>query len=62
MKCPYNINIVQVVQATIEYNDDGKEISSERKLIENRPFIDCIQTECGAWQGGKCTYNDFKYK
>ncbi len=60
MKCPYNITIHQRVTHSYSYNIDGKIESEETVLVEKRPLLDCTGEDCGAWQNGKCGYNNLK--
>ncbi len=60
MKCPYNISIHQRVTRSYSYDTDGKIESEETVLVEKRPLLDCAGKDCGAWQNGKCCYNNLK--
>lgn len=60
MKCPYNITVQQRTVHKYEHDTDGRIASEEIVLVETHPFVDCLQQECGAWQNGRCCYNDIK--
>ena len=56
-KCPYVFNrIEQVNQNRHEYDDDGREIFNEHKMIESRVLLDCLKEDCGVYVDGRCGY------
>ena len=57
MKCPYCVNTVQVVQTRNEFNESGCTTFSEEKSLLHRKFVSCLKEDCGAWQNGRCNYN-----
>jgi hypothetical protein len=56
MKCPYAINIEQIVQDTYTY-EDGNTTVHQSKLVERRTYVECLQEECAVWVDGRCNYN-----
>lgn len=57
MKCPYTVNIEQVVQYYFERDDSGNVVNEEQKLIEQKIYVLCLKEECGAFYNGRCHYN-----
>lgn len=58
MKCPYTTDTEQVNQTNYEYDDDGKTIFYEHKMVEHQTYIECLKEECGAYNDGRCRYKD----
>ena len=56
MKCPYTVDSHQHTQDTYEYDDEGRVVAEIRKVIEKRPFVDCVENNCAAWSDGRCNY------
>lgn len=61
MKCPYTVDSEQYTQHTYTYNEEGQLMSDVCKLIEKRPYVNCLKDECAAWSatgptGGECQY------
>jgi hypothetical protein len=57
MKCPYSINIEQVVKYTFDRDENGNTTTEVQNLLEHRKYVDCLQEECAVWIDGKCNYN-----
>jgi len=58
MICPYNhMQTEQAYQDTYEYDDDGKQVMHQNKLLEKRKFGECKKENCAVWHDGKCYYN-----
>ena len=56
MKCPYNIDIVQICQSAHYYNGKEQLSSVITGLTEQHRFSECLKEECAAFKDGKCNY------
>ena len=56
MKCPYTVNMLVVEQNKNEYNSDGTCESFETITNTTREYLDCLQSECGAYWDRRCHY------
>lgn len=56
MKCPYAVNRKTVTQTHIEYDDEGKQSNWTEVQNNNAFFLNCVESECGAWRDNRCCY------
>lgn len=57
MKCPYAVDRHSTTQTTFEYDESGNLMFQQSIEHNSASFVDCLQENCGAWQNGKCQYN-----
>lgn len=60
MKCPYNHGkVTECIQQT--HDENGFLV--QQMTITMRQLMECAKEECGAWQDGRCNYNqDHNYQ
>jgi hypothetical protein len=56
MKCPYAVDRVVTTKTKIEYNDEDQEQGSTVTTYNKAYFAKCQESDCGAYQNGKCCY------
>lgn len=57
MKCPYACDIETVEETISERDESGNITFQQTKTVTHRKYVKCLQEECGAWQDGRCNYN-----
>lgn len=57
MRCPYACDIETAEEVTQEHDENDNLIFRQTKSFSHRKYISCLREECGAWQGGRCNYN-----
>lgn len=57
MKCPYAVSRHTVSQTIFEYYEDGNQKFQQTIDHNTAEFVDCLKENCGAWNDGRCRYN-----
>jgi len=58
MKCPYATHRKTISKTEYEYDSEGKQIGTKEIVTNYAIFLECVQEKCGAWENGRCHYND----
>lgn len=61
MICPYNNSSVTTYEGWSQgSNNESSEGISKGGVVTRTVYtmMECAKENCGAWQGGKCCYND----
>ena len=57
MICPYNRKAEkQVLQVTNEYDEDGKNDSTQQITSWTYTMMECPKEGCAVWRDGRCRY------
>lgn len=56
MKCPYYFSTKQVNTYSNTHNEDTTLKFQKHVMLDSKVMNECLLTECGAYQDGKCNY------
>lgn len=57
MKCPYAVNRKVTTVTNNSFNENGYNVKSIDMQENIVTYLECQQENCGAWQNGRCNYN-----